>query len=158
MAEGETLAQQGQGDEVPEITQAERGQVLAQPKPASAPSPQPDASVPSTSVVGTEVPPPPPPAPGRATTGWTEEMEVSLMGSSIKEEHRTQIDTALQVFRSAEVGMHEIFKSLIKSFEVFTILTLRVTFLLRFIYKPMYPSKDVFNYTAAWHLDTIASK
>jgi hypothetical protein len=45
-------------------------------------------------------------------------MEAALTGSSLKEEHRTLIGTALQGFQSTEAGMREAFKGLITSFEV----------------------------------------
>jgi hypothetical protein len=45
-------------------------------------------------------------------------MEDTLKGSSIKEEHRALIGAALQGFRSAGAGLHEVFKNLVASFEV----------------------------------------
>ena len=62
---------------------------------------------------------PPSPAPREATTGWTEEMEAALTGSSLKEEHRALIGVVLQGFRPVEAGMREVFKGLVMSFEVF---------------------------------------
>ena len=50
--------------------------------------------------------------------GWTEEMEDTLKGSSIKEEHRALIGAALQGFRSTGASLHEVFKNLIVGFEV----------------------------------------
>ena len=45
-------------------------------------------------------------------------MEDTLKGSSIKEEHRALIGVALQGFRSAGAGLHEVFKNLIVGFKV----------------------------------------
>ena len=61
---------------------------------------------------------PQPTAQGRAGAGWTEEMEDALKGSSIKEEHRALIGMALQGYRSAGAGLHEVFKNLVVGFEV----------------------------------------
>jgi hypothetical protein len=49
--------------------------------------------------------------------GWTEEVEEALRGSSIKE-HRALIGTALEGYRSAGAGLHEVFKNLVAGFEV----------------------------------------
>ena len=64
------------------------------------------------------LPPPEPPIQGRARAGWTKEMEDALKGSSIKEEHRALIGTALQGYRSAGAGLHEVFKNLVAGFKV----------------------------------------
>ena len=81
--------------------------------------------MPNTSVLGHEVLPPPPPPPRPATVGWTKEVEAALMGSSLKEEHRTLVGVALQGFRSAEARMREVFKGFIRIFEVLFYLFMR---------------------------------
>ena len=75
--------------------------------------------MPGTLVLGYEVLPTPPSASGQASAGWTEEIEVALMGSSLTKEHRALIGAALQGFRSTEARMREVFKGLVMSFEVF---------------------------------------
>lgn len=118
MAEVETSAASGQGEPVPEVPKKGLGQNSAQPIQSRMHVPQPETFVPSTSVVGSEVAPPPPPAAGRVNAGWPEEMEEALTGSSIAEEHRALIGAALQGFRSAEARICEVFKGLVKNFEV----------------------------------------
>ena len=54
----------------------------------------------------------------------------SLNGLLVVEEHRALIGMALQGFQCAKPGMHEVFKCLIRSFEV-CFLVLRTTFSLR---------------------------
>ena len=95
MAEVDASAPQGQGKEVPEVIQEGLGQLAAQPESTPAPPPQPETHEPSTQVLGPEAVLPSPPAPGRASTGWTEEMEAALTGSSLKDEHRTLMGTVL---------------------------------------------------------------
>jgi hypothetical protein len=69
MAEVDTSAPQGQGDEVPEVVQEGLGQSVAQPESAPAPPPQSETHEPITQVLGPEVFQPSPPAPGRASVG-----------------------------------------------------------------------------------------
>ena len=119
MVEVETSAPRGQGKDIPEVIKEELGQSLAQPKSVLAPMSQPEIRMPSTQVLNSEVVlPSPPPSQGRASIGWTEEMEETLKGSSLKEEHRALIGAALQGSRSAGAGLHEVFKNLVTSFDV----------------------------------------
>jgi len=94
MAEVETSAP-GQGEKIPEVIEEGLGQSSAQPTSAPTPTLQPETPRPSIQVLGSEVLPSPPPAQVRASTGWTEEMEETLKGSSLKEEHRALIGVAL---------------------------------------------------------------
>jgi hypothetical protein len=115
MAEVEASVQQDPGTEHPEVAEEGLSQSLAQPASTSVPSSQ--AEVPRTEP-SEVIPPPQPTAQGWAGAGWTEEMEDALKGSSVKEEHRALIGTALQGYRSAGAGLHEVFKNLIAGFEV----------------------------------------
>ena len=66
--------------------------------------------------------------------GWTEEVEETPRGSSIKEEHRALMGTALESYRSAGAVLHEVFKNLAAGFEVqflrFHVVYLSLLFLL----------------------------
>jgi hypothetical protein len=115
MAEVDTSAQQDPGEKRPTVIEEGLGQSSAQPTSTSAPPPQVEATRVDISEV---IPPPQQTAQGRAGAGWTEEMEDTLRGSSIKEKHRALMGAALQGFRSAEAGLHEVFKNLITSVEV----------------------------------------
>jgi hypothetical protein len=115
MAEVDTSAKQYPGTERPEVIEEGLGQSSAQPMSTSAPPLQAEAARVDASEV---IPPPQPTTQGRAGAGWTEEMEDALKGSSVKEEHRALIGTALQGYRSAGAGLHEVFKNLIAGFEV----------------------------------------
>jgi hypothetical protein len=128
MAEVNTSAQQDPRTERPEVIEEGLGQSLAQP--ASAPPPQAKA----TQVDAPEVlPPPEPTAQGWASAGWTEEMEDALKGSSIKEEHRALMGTALESYRSAGAALHEVFKNLAAGFEV-RILRIQRVYLSYFVF------------------------
>jgi hypothetical protein len=115
MAEVNTSAQQDPGTERPEVIEESLGQSLVQPTSTSAPPHQAEAIRVETPEV---IPPPQPTAQGWAGVGWTEEVEEALRGSSIKEEHRALIGTALEGYRSAGAGLYEVFKNLIVGFEV----------------------------------------
>ena len=64
------------------------------------------------------IPPSQPSVQGRIGMGWAEEVEEALKGCSLKEEHRALIGTVLEGYRSAEAGLHEVFKNLVAGFEV----------------------------------------
>ena len=85
-------------------------------KAAPEPSRHQEPTTPVSTGEGAEVPPPPPPAPGRASTGWPDEMEEALTSSSIVEEHRALQGTALNSFRSTETGIREAFNGLFAYF------------------------------------------
>lgn len=138
MAEVETSTQQGQGDKIPEVVK-EGLQSLAQPTSAPAPSPRWETPMLGIAVPGSEVAPPPPPAQGWASAGWTEEIEETLKGSSLKEEHRALIGAALQGFWSAGAGLHEVFKGFIMSFEVLFYPYANIIFLVYFVNACMCP-------------------
>ena len=50
--------------------------------------------------------------------GWTEEVEGTRRGASIKEEHHALMGTVLEGYRSARAVLHEVFKNLAAGFEV----------------------------------------
>ena len=115
MAEVDTSAQQDPGEKLPEVVEKRLSPSLAQPISTPAPPPTLEATRIGTSEV---LPPILPTAQDWAGAGWTEEMEDALKGSSIKEEHRALIGSALQGYRSTGSGIHEVFKNLVAGFEV----------------------------------------
>jgi hypothetical protein len=114
-AEVETSAQQDPRTECPEVTGEGLGQSLAQPTSSSAPPSQAEAPRVNPPEI---IPPPQPAVRGRSGAGWAKEAEEALRGCSLKEEHRALIGATLEGYRSAEAGLHEVFKNLVAGFEV----------------------------------------
>jgi hypothetical protein len=119
MAEVNTSAAEDQGGE-PLLADKdeELGQSELPTQEAPEPSRHQEPIIPDSSGGGAEVPPPPLPASERASTGWSDEMEEALTGSSIAEVHRVLMGTVLQSLRSVDNGLKEACRGLLNGFKV----------------------------------------
>jgi hypothetical protein len=113
-----SVAEYQEGKDLQANEEEELGRAEPSPKTTPETSRRPESGAPGFEREKTEVPPPPPPAPEQASTGWADEMEDALTGSSIAKEHRALMGAVLQSMRSVDSGLKEAFSGLLTGFKV----------------------------------------